>query len=135
MIRTGLAGLLALAAAASPCRAQELGRLFFSPAERDALDAGRREARLATGAPAAPLRIDGYAMRSGGRPTLWINGTASAGPLENGTRFVPQPGQPGELTVAGARRGRAKVKVGGTLDPVSGESRDLIDDGRLRVGR
>ena len=40
---------LSLAAAVFPCKAQELGRLFFTPEQRSALDA-RRKARVPDGA-------------------------------------------------------------------------------------
>lgn len=98
--------LLILLAQCAPCGAQELGRLFFSPAERDALDARRRE--IPGGAPAAaqaPVRIDGYVLRSGGRPTVWVNG--------------------------GVDRSHAKANVASILNHA--EVRDVIGDGQVRV--
>jgi len=100
--------LLILLAQCAPCGAQELGRLFFSPAERDALDARRRE--KPGGAPAAaqaPVRSDGYVLRSGGRPTVWVNG--------------------------GAERLNVQVNVGSSLGHA--EARDVIGDGQVRVRR
>lgn len=80
--------------------AAELGRLFLTPPERDALDRVRHARPIPVApepdAPAAPLvdaemeslppaiavTIDGYITRSGGEPTVWINGAeATAGAL------------------------------------------------------
>ena len=62
-------------------QAQELGRLFFTPEQRAALDA-RRKARVpdkpaAASAVEQPVtRVDGAVRRSGGRSTVWVNGEA-----------------------------------------------------------
>jgi len=75
----------------------DIGRLFFSPAERAALDRARREADAPPVAessapqtesvpqmmePSAPIvrpaiTIDGYVRRSDGSETLWVNGENS----------------------------------------------------------
>jgi len=101
--------LLILLAQCGLCGAQELGRLFFSPAEREALDARRREKSggVPTAAAQAPVRIDGYVLRSGGRPTVWVNG--------------------------GVDRLNENVKAGSTLDRAG--VRDVIGDGEVRVQR
>ncbi|MGH8722325.1 MAG: hypothetical protein ACREU4_10095, partial [Burkholderiales bacterium] len=75
------AALLLLCAVLAPgaAPAQELGRLFFTPEQREALDA-RRRARLpdkpAALAPSPTTRIDGSVTRSSGRATLWVDGAA-----------------------------------------------------------
>lgn len=101
--------LLVLLAHCALCGAQELGRLFFSPTERAALDAQRRDkaARPSTVAAPAPMRIDGYVLRSDGRSTVWINGSVDRSPV--------------------------KAKAGGILDHA--EVRDVIGDGQARVQR
>jgi hypothetical protein len=89
--------LLALAAALSlpAARAQQpaapsLGRLFSTPAEREALDAHRRNGGVepaATAAAAAapaeqaepalpPVELNGIIRRSGGQSTIWLNDLA-----------------------------------------------------------
>ena len=58
-------------------RAESLGRLFHSAAERNALDTLRKKKTQ----PLKPApRIDGYVIRSDGRSTSWVNGSAIAGP-------------------------------------------------------
>jgi hypothetical protein len=64
--------------------AQQMGRLFFSPAERSLLDS-LRKAKPPAQKPAAPspaeaqsARLDGYVVRSDGKSTVWVNGSAVA---------------------------------------------------------
>jgi hypothetical protein len=75
------AGVAGLASAATP--APPLGRLFYSPAERAALDAQRRAAARPAAPPAAAapaavaprsLRVDGVVTRSDGPGAVWIDG-------------------------------------------------------------
>lgn len=130
----------ALAAAAGPVAAQELGRLFLTPEQRDALDA-RRKARLpdAPAAAAQPrsTRIDGYVMRSGGKSTIWVNGEAlTEGSRSEEVRAFLRRDEPGRVSLSVGDGGqRVNVKIGETLDLGSGEARDLIGDGRIRVRR
>ena len=79
--------LLALAMTTAPSHAADLGRLFYTPAERAQLEAAR--ARNVTRAPstapaaaaaAAPQqRFDGVVIRSDGTSTRWVNGRPQAG--------------------------------------------------------
>ncbi len=77
--------LSALVLVAGPVAAIELGRLFTSPAEREALDRLRRQERpqegrveqagAESGEPrAATLELNGVVKRSGGGEVVWING-------------------------------------------------------------
>ena len=135
-----IAVLGVLAAAAGPVAAQELGRLFFTPEQRDALDA-RRKARLPdapiAAAPSRSARIDGYVMRSGGKSTVWVNGEALAeGSRSEEVRAFLRRDDPGRVSLSVGDDGkRVNVKIGETLDMGSGEARDLIGDGRIRVRR
>jgi hypothetical protein len=72
-----LAGcLFPLCAAAAP---DSLGRLFYTAAERADMEARRfgqpAPQEAAARALASMLRIDGIAVRTQGRTTVWINGT------------------------------------------------------------
>ena len=138
MMRAALLALLVLLPAGQAA-AQELGRLFFTPEQRDALDA-RRKARLpdkpAASAPSPTTRIDGYVQRSRGKSTVWVNGEA-----------VPDGTQPEGLRL---RRGtdasrvgvtigedglRREMRVGETLDRATGEVKDVVGDGEVRIER
>ena len=132
--------LCVLAAAAGPAGAQPLGRLFFTPEQRDALDA-RRKARLpdkpAAAAPLRSTRVDGYVLRSGGKSTVWVNGEAiTEGSRADEVRAFVRGGAPGRASVSvGESRQRVELKIGATLDHGSGEARDLIGEGKIRVRR
>jgi hypothetical protein len=118
--------------------ADELGRLFFTPEQRAALDA-RRKARVpekpAAAVVASPVtRIDGYVKRSGGPSTVWMNGES----LPDGAPEAPrieQPGRPeGRVSISvGEGGGRVRLKPGEVLDRGSGEVRDVIGEGEIRV--
>ena len=113
--------LLLLAAGttlAGRAEAQQLGRLFFTPQERAALDAQRR-ARVpdkpAASAPSPVTRIDGRMQRKGQPATVWVNGEAVREGSESQT-----PGR--------------RPNVGGTVNQGTGEVRDVIR-GRIQVHR
>lgn len=83
---------------ASPGQAA-LGRLFYTPEQRSALEQARAQNRSTTAAtPAAPARAltyDGIVLRSDGRSTRWIDGKAKDGgsyTLQAGGRLL-KPGQ------------------------------------------
>jgi len=128
-------GLLAAGAA----RAQELGRLFFTPEQREALDA-RRKARLpdkpAALAPSPTTRIDGSVKRSSGKSTVWLDGVAVPdGTQPEGLR-VRRGSDPSRVTVTVGESGRrVELRVGETLDRATGEVKDVIGDGEVRIGR
>ena len=123
--------LLLLALFAHDLYAQELGRLFFTPEQREALDA-RRRARVPDKPSAAPVaaspvtRVDGYVKRSGGPPTVWINGESMTDTVPDGGRVPVTVGEGGA---------RARLKPGESLDRGNGAVSDLIGDGEIRVQR
>lgn len=135
---TRILGFLFAALTSVSCAGQELGRLFYSPAERAALDAGRQAGtrRAVAAETPAPLRIDGYVRRSGGGATVWVNGkTFSDGALE-GVRIAPGSWNPGEVVVSRRSKGSdLKIRVGSTVDAGSGVVLDVIEEGQLRIGR
>jgi hypothetical protein len=68
---------LAVVLLASGAQAADLGRLFYSPAEREQLDRLRRgepAPEAAAAAPGAPHAVTGYVKRSDGRGIVWIDG-------------------------------------------------------------
>jgi hypothetical protein len=122
-----LAGMLILQAV----EAQELGRLFFTPEQRAALDA-RRKARVpdkpsAVSVVSPTTRLDGFVKRSRGPSTVWVNGESIQ---EN---IAERDGRVG--VSVGENGARVGLKPGEVLDRGSGEVRDVIGDGEIRVRR
>jgi len=133
---------LGLGLAALPAAAQELGRLFLTPEQRATLDA-RRKARVPDEAAAVPIvvapttRVDGYVQRSGGKSTVWVNGEpVREGARAAGARIVPaKPGATRIVIGAPEDAREAQVRVGQSVDTASGEVRDPLGDGEIRVRR
>ena len=124
--------LLAALFAGGAAQAQELGRLFFTPEQRQALDA-RRKARVpdkpAAVAASPTMRLDGYVKRSLGPSTVWVNGEST----DDAPR-IPASSD-GRVPVQVDTGGRVGLKPGETLDRGSNEVRDVIGDGEIRVRR
>jgi hypothetical protein len=107
-----------------PCaQAQEVGRLFFTPEQRAALDA-RRKARVPDKPATTPIvaspttRLDGYVRRSRGPSTVWVNGS---------TVEEAAPGADARVSVpVGDGGARVRLKPGETLDRGTGEVRDVL---------
>jgi hypothetical protein len=134
-----LAGLLG-AASASGAAAQELGRLFFTPEQRTALDA-RRKARIPDKPAAAAqvespvTRVNGIVQRSGGKSTVWVNGEAIPESPQAGAQGAPRPTGAGRVTVPAGEGDRSlDLRVGESLNRGSGEVRDVVGKDEVRVG-
>jgi hypothetical protein len=126
--------LMALLLVPTASVSQEFGRLFFTPEQRAALDA-RRKARVpdkpAAVVVASPTtKLDGYVKRSGGPSTVWVNGE----PLPEGAGDAPRIGPRVSISV-GESGGRAALRPGEVLDRGTGQVRDVIGDGEIRIRR
>jgi hypothetical protein len=130
-----LVGLLVCASAG----AQELGRLFFTPEQREALDARRKAGLPDKSAPiqiSPSTRLDGYVKRSHGKSTIWLDGNAlpDGAPAE-GIR-VRRGSDPTRVRIGVGENGRqVSVRVGQTVDRATGEVKDAIGAGELRIER
>jgi len=121
--------LLCLAPAAT-ATAQELGRLFFTPQQRQDLDRRRATNRAEEEAPQikeGPLTLEGHVQRSGGKAVTWVNGVpqydsrASRDPSR--VTVIPNEGEPG-----------VSLKIGQIYERSSGEVRDKLNGGVITVG-
>lgn len=95
---------------------EPLGRLFFTPEQRAALDRQRQfNLNFLTNQTDADgsLTLNGEVRRSSGRNTRWVNGEAQW----NGN--VPS----------------ARVPVGDTFNPRTGERESVLGEGRIIVRR
>ena len=121
--------LLSVAAPASAA-ADELGRLFFTPQQRQDLDRRRASNRAEEEAPQireGPLTLDGHLQRSSGRTTTWVNGAPlydESQPGRDAARVtvVPNVGVPG-----------VSLKVGETYERSNGAINDVLNGGEIAV--
>ena len=133
-----LALFLSLLILAPAAQSQELGRLFFTPDQRASLDA-RRKARVpdkpAAAVVASPVtRVDGYVKRSGGPPTVWINGESVPENAPEAPRIDSGRGASGSVSISVGESGsRVRLKPGETLDRGNGEVHDVLGDGEIKV--
>ena len=134
-----LAAMLAGLLGAADAGAQELGRLFFTPEQRAALDA-RRKARMpdkpAVQAESPVTRVNGAVQRAGGKSTVWVNGEAIPESSQSaGTQATSKASDPSRVTLpAGEGAQRLDLRVGESFDRGSGEVRDVIGEGEIKVG-
>lgn len=126
-----LALILSCLCAPAAEAADELGRLFLTPQQRQDLDRRRATNRAEEEAPQVkegPLTLEGHVQRSSGRTTTWINGVpqydnhASRDPAR--VTVVPNEGEPG-----------ISLKVGQVYERMSGEVRDNLQGGRVSAGK
>ena len=126
-----LALMLTCLAASASAPAQELGRLFLTPQQRQDLDRRRATNRAEEEAPQiseGPLTLEGHLQRSSGRTATWINGVpqynshASRDPAR--IMVVPNQGEPG-----------VSLKIGQIYERTSGEVRDNLQGGEITVGK
>lgn len=131
-----LLGALAAAANAQDAPAP-YGRLFFTPEQRSALDRQRQlgiNARPQLGADPT-LTINGVALRSSGKRTVWVNGVAH-NETPNGVAVVtPNRHDPGQIVVHTAGAAAVKARVGDTVDRNSGEASGVLGSGSITVRR
>jgi hypothetical protein len=129
---------LLLAAAQAPAASAEeaLGRLFFTPERREALDRQRQlniqDTRQVNEDPT--LTINGMVTRSSGKRTSWINGAAqNENELSGGTIVRPSGKSPDKVIVQAGDAPSANARVGETVNRNTGEARDLLNDGRIVI--
>ena len=108
--------------------ADDLGRLFFTPQQRQDLDR-RRAANVqeaATVIQESTLTLQGQVSRSGGKTTTWVNGMPQHDAYSSS--------DPARATIqTGEDEPKVELKVGQTFDRVRGETRDCLAGGKIKV--
>ena len=124
--------LCALAAPAAPAGAQEnVGRLFFTPAQRASLDVARSQRARTTlstetteeqAAPAAQtLTYGGMVRRSDGKSTVWINNRPVHDNEPAGSAVVGRVRSDGSVSLQVPQSGRSvELKPGQSIELLSG---------------
>lgn len=128
---SSLAGLLLLAAAHGAA-ARELGRLFFTPERRAAMERQRtfniQEAQTLQG---TTMTLDGVVYRSSGKTTVWINRTAQTEgeSARTGVSAVVSPKTPGSALLAPGDETPAQLNVGEAINRATGERNTRLGGG------
>ncbi|MBS0336996.1 MAG: hypothetical protein JSS40_09350 [Proteobacteria bacterium] len=140
-IRALLLSLAASGLLSSPALGEDLGRLFFTPEQRSALDA-RRKARIPDKPSAVVVespvtRVDGFVSRRGGKSTTWVNGEAvPEGTQPEGLRVRPKRNDTGRVIVnIGESETPVDLKIGQSFDRGTGEVRDSLEGGDIKINR
>lgn len=119
-----------LAQAPGLCMADPLGRLFFTPEQRHALDMRRNSDGTLTennaDVPAEEITLNGIVKRSGGKSTVWINQIVQTETdLVSGPKAQPSQARLPNIPVnVPSLKKTINLKVGQTLDTRSGEIRE-----------
>ena len=104
--------------------AEPLGRLFFTPAQRNTLDAGKELDRPKQAGPAVrgprSLTVNGVVTRSDGDSTVWVNGSPAKASRANAGTITAQPTGTASAKVR-VMDSDARLRVGQTLDRRTGK--------------
>ena len=120
---------LALMLSVSTAACADLGRLFFTPAQRTTLDNARQQnlrveigndnAQAAAPVPES-ISVNGIVKRSDGKSTIWVNNQAVSGP-QTGRISVSAGKTDNHVRLSVPESGRVvDLKVGQTVEIVSG---------------
>lgn len=132
-IMAALLGLTLLAPARA-ADAPELGRLFFTPERRIALERQRthnvQEAQALQG---TTMSLDGVVYRSSGKTTVWINRQSQNEneAVRTGVHAVLSPQTPGRALLAPGEETPAQLKVGEAMNRATGERDTRLGGGRV----
>jgi len=110
LISSGVSGLFAAllftCLTISTANADNLGRLFFTPAQRAQLDYTHAHNAPAEGNSSSVLTVNGIVQKHGGARTVWVNGVAQSAGNNNERNPTAQT-----VTVPGKSQ-PVKIKVG-----------------------
>jgi hypothetical protein len=126
-VKGGLRILLAIMAALpwyATYSAEPLGRLFFTPAQRNTLNAGKQLAVPRKGTPSGPraAMLNGVVTRSDGESTIWVNGNAVSRVGSQGVNASTSASDPAAARVElQGTKERIKLKVGQRFDRSTGK--------------
>lgn len=130
-IATTIAGYSPSVAAQPP-----LGRLFFTPEQRQTLDQQRQfniqEKQVIP--QDETLTINGVVTRSSGKRTVWINGAAQNElDTQTGASVVSDRTAPGKVIIQFNGDQATRANIGDTVNHTTGESTSLLVNGRIKV--
>lgn len=132
-----LSALVIANALCAPVIAEEaLGRLFFTPEKRQALDHQRQfniQEKVET-QQEPTFTINGVVTRSSGKQAVWVNGkVVGENRAASDVDVVPVRQNPGQVVIQSGDATTTSAKVGETVQSDTGETADLLNGGRIVV--
>lgn len=126
VIAAAVALLGAASGVAGTASAEEIGRLFFTPQQRQELDRRRDTNVVETETVVVEnlVTLNGHVVRSSGKTTTWVNGVP---------QYDAYRGRASDRVGIESGNTSIGVKVGQTLDRSRGEVRDPLAGGRIVV--
>ncbi|MBI5110174.1 MAG: hypothetical protein HZA62_15675 [Rhodocyclales bacterium] len=111
-----------------------LGRLFFTPERRLALERQRtHNVQQAQALQGTTMSLDGVVYRSSGKSTVWINQHAQneTDAKRTGVTATLSPRNPGRALIAPGEDTPAELKVGEAVNRATGERNTRLGGGRV----
>ncbi len=115
-----------------PAETESLGRLFFTPERRLALERQRtHNVQQAQALQGTTMSLDGVVYRSSGKSTVWINQHAQNedDARRTGVTATLSPRDPGRALIAPGEDVPAKLKVGEAVNRATGERNTRLGGG------
>lgn len=134
-----LSPVLVLAVLATTAQAEPLGRLFFTPERRAALERQRQlniEEKTQETIEVANVHLNGVVRRGGNKTTVWVNGRPQQ--LDNTTVGIQVLPSSKEMDRVGIRVGDempSSLRVGETLNRSTQETTDGLAGGQIKINR
>jgi hypothetical protein len=134
-----LAALLIALLGAVPAQAAEpaaLGRLFFTPERRLALERQRtHNVQQAQALQGTTMSLDGVVYRSSGKSTVWINQHPQneTDAKRTGVKATLSPRNPGRALIAPGEDTPAELKVGEAVNRATGERNTRLGGGAVET--
>ncbi len=119
-----------------PAFAEPLGRLFFTPERRAALDRQRQMNVIDYQSQALEslnLSVNGVVTGSSGKVTTWVNGMPQQDASLTGVRVEPDRKSPGKTTVLVGEEAPTSIKVGETVNRATREVANPLGSGTISV--
>jgi hypothetical protein len=129
-------GTAAAQQAAAPANGS-LGRLFFTPERRAALERQRQlniqETQALEG---STMSLDGIVVRSSGRRTVWINKHAQHdSAMPSGVAVDISRRKPGQAVLSAGEEAPARLNVGESINRATREKADPLGGGQVGTAR
>lgn len=115
--------------------AEPLGRLFFTPEHRAALERLRQTDAKETAMTAPTLKLDGLVAGAGGKATVWINNRPlRSGIAGGGMQADISSHDQRRVTLTSEKDAPIALRVGESIDRITRRQTDVLPPDAVQVG-